>query len=95
MDIINKIRGNGHISHVYWDKYRNLYYCLVLGIYKNEERPFSIIVFDSDFNQLSETKMNHKEYYGYCFVGREGLYLLRKTPEIFGKDTYSLFKYEQ
>lgn len=90
-----KYREYGFVDKILWDKYHELYYCFVREPMNEGKLPFSIIVFDKDFNKPSETKINEDKYYLSVFLGREGLYLLRKTPEIFGKDTYSLFKYEQ
>lgn len=86
---LEAVIGNGYYGRVMFDPFRNLYYRFyhigrtyssetdnsIASIFKND---FSVLVYNQDFEFLSETKFEGKTYDFYqAFVGRKGLYLPR------------------
>ena len=94
-DTINSnLRHNGHIYHVTYDKYRDVYYCIVCGAQdKSGNYPFSIIVYDKDFKQLFEQDFRtsrHSAWGLYYYVSAKGLYLSRSDCGT--EQTFSLYQ---
>ena len=78
---------------ILYDKHNNLYYLFIsLGIDKIDsksglkskftEKPFSLLVLDSNFNKLYEKKFSGGNYLvRNSFVTKKGLYLFKNNPE--------------
>lgn len=98
LDNPNSLNSNFHnnsfISKLFYDSFKDQYYCFVRDKMIGELLPFSIIIFDGDFNKLYEIKMDHETTYPYGFVGEKGLYLLMTDDTDKSKKTYTLFNYE-
>ncbi|MFN3997748.1 DUF4221 family protein [Algoriphagus sp.] len=84
---LEAVIGNGYYGRVMFDPFRNLYYRFyhigrtyssetdnsIASIFKND---FSVLVYNQDFEFLSETKFEGKTYDFYqAFIGQKGLYL--------------------
>lgn len=75
------LQTSGIITRLHYDRYRKLYYVMVYhdvpggkGAYKNGERPWSLLVYDEQFNKKWETKFDEKEFIGgNILVCKEGL----------------------
>ncbi len=94
-DLPNRnLRTNGFIYDVLWDKYRQLYYCLVSDKMEGKLSPFSVIIYNKNFKKLDEFKMNHHQYKPTTFVGLKGLYIKHITTDHFRINTFTLFEYE-
>ncbi len=88
-DSENKRRSSTEPAYVglHYDSYRNLYYRIVLHrqeylqagqikVNKQEDRTFSVIVFDSNFNVLRERFFEANKYQAtISFITKEGLFL--------------------
>lgn len=93
--------------NIFYDKYRDFFYLIIshgieikndLGTKMNfNNKPFSIIVFDSNFKVLHEEKFKGSSYeIRNCFVGEKGLYISENNLEspLMNEDNliFSLFK---
>ncbi len=99
---------SGRYGGIFYDKYRNLYYRLVLHpqeLIDDENRPnrswhrsWSIIVCDSNLEVIDEIYMKKKKYYPYIYITSEGLLIKRYVrPENCGDNgclCYTLYKLE-
>lgn len=93
-DTINSnLRHNGHIYHVTYDRYRDVYYCIVCGAQdKTGNYPFSIIVYDANFKKLLEQNFltsKHSAWGLQYYVSAKGLYLSR--CDCGAEQTFSLY----
>jgi|GEM_PF-2261794 len=88
-----RIRNSSFINRLYFDPYRKMYYCFVRFPMKGKLLPFSIIVYDTNFNKLDEIKMDENKYSPNTFVGKKGVYILNKDNEPQNR-YFSIFNYE-
>jgi len=84
---IKKTIENTNYKGIFYDKYRDVYYRIVLNpteynpqIHNDYkaffDQPISIITLDNKFNQIDETLLSKNKYtYSSMFVGRKGLYI--------------------
>lgn len=82
------------ISEVLWDKYRKLYYVFLKHKMIKDVLPFSILVYDEDFDKLAEIEMSHEKYLLSAMVGKRGLYLLNQTDDWIRSREYTILRYE-
>lgn len=91
---------HGFFGSIDFDQDRQLYYCFVRHKANGDARPFSIIVFDKDFNKLDEFKIDETKYFGSFFVAKKGFYLLNNyllnnDPTERGVNRFTIFNYDE
>ena len=65
----------------------------------DQDRPWSMIILDGEFNHIEEIKMDHSKYYHHGFVSNNRLLISNYYETVddrdhFSKNTYALFNYE-
>jgi hypothetical protein len=95
VDLFNvRIRKSSFVYRIYFDSYRQIYYCFVRQPMKGDLLPFSVIIYDTQFNKLDEVNMDETKYYPSAFVGEKGLYIYRKEDTEPQNHYFSIFNYE-
>ncbi len=95
--------SQGRYHNLIYDRYRSLYYRLVMlpTNFEKEDgtvnrfHDWSVIIMDGDFKILNEQKFDKDKFYPYMFYpSKKGIYIGKMTDDIFNCKTYhlSLFK---
>ncbi|NOQ74613.1 MAG: hypothetical protein GQ574_21555 [Crocinitomix sp.] len=87
----------GRIVSFQYDKYRDLFYCIVKHAQKESAEPWSIIVYNADLECLDEFIMDDTKYAPRLFITEAGLLISRlneSDADNFQKNTFTLFNYE-
>ena len=97
-----RFKTGGFTLDISYDKLRDIYYLITAHrpFTKNDEdRPWSVIILDGDFNRIEEIKMDDSRYYHHGFISDQGLFISNYYESLddkdhFSKNTYALFQYE-
>ncbi len=82
------------ISELLYDKYRDLYYCIIRHKKQGDILPYNILIFDGDFNPLDEITIDTQKYANRYFVTKQGLWLNYSSGTNMRKQYFSIFRYE-
>lgn len=85
---------HSNVWKLLYDQYRNVFYCFIRGPYEENKFPFSIIIYDLDFNKLHEKRFDKDVYKPNGFVGSKGLYIERHGENEMKKKEFEIFNYE-
>ena len=77
-----------------YDQHRDVFYCFIRGPYEESEFPFSIIVYDLEFNKLNERRFDKDIYKPNGFVGKKGLYIELHGENEMKEKEFEIFNYE-
>ena len=90
IDKINYWNNNMIFRGLYYDKYRKLYYrLLVLSGEKSEntftkkEADWVLIVADSKLRKKYEVRFEREKYNGFLLIGKQGVYVRKKKDKTF------------
>jgi len=89
---INTAKSNFVFSFNY-DKYREVYYCMVRGAKEGEIYPFSIITYDHNMKKLDEQYFEPSKYKLSTFIAKDGLFVENRIED-FKKRTFTGYRYE-
>lgn len=82
-------RTAGYVEHLGYDKNKEKYYISVFHQIPittpeensgNDNRPFSILVFDKQFKKIKEVFFDNKTYNSHPISIQKGVFLVKKTP---------------
>lgn len=96
LDLRSEIAREGSfIRSLLYDKYRQLYFCFVVGKTFEGKHDFYVIVLDKNLKKIDEIPFVDRMYYSSAFVGRQGLYVKQAQKNNFRNCTFTIFRYEK